>query len=207
MIGSIEGRLMALDGGHASVRCGPFTVDVLVPAADQGSLALRVGEDVRFHTICYLEAQGQGTSMTPRLIGFASVEDRAFFELFTTVKGFGNRKALRALAFPIGNVARAIADRDLDFLRSLPEVGKRTAETIVAELGGKVDGFIEAKPDGTGGVTPERAIAREAVAVMAQLGESRMDAVRLVERAMAADPEIETTEALLEAAFKLKELA
>ncbi len=49
-------------------------------------------------TFQYLESQGQGSSVIPRLVGFQSTAEREFFELFTTVKGIGNRRALRAMA-------------------------------------------------------------------------------------------------------------
>jgi Holliday junction DNA helicase RuvA len=144
----------------------------------------------------------------PRLIGFATPEDRAFFELFTTVKGIGNRKALRALQLPFGTIAAAIAQRDLDLLKSLPEIGKRTAETIVAELHGKVDQFVELKPMPADGVADsgKSALVRDAVAVLTQLGEPKLIARQLVDRALAADPTLESAEVIVAAAFRLKEL-
>ena len=39
-------------------------------------------------------------------------------------------------------VAEAIAARDHGMLQTLPEIGKRTAETICVELKGKVDPFV-----------------------------------------------------------------
>ena len=211
MISRIEGRLVAVVGGRAHVQCGPFTYEVLVPAADQQRLAAAIDETVSFHTLHYLEGQGQGTSYVPRLIGFDSEADRAFFELFTTVKGMGNRKALRALALPFGAIAEAIAGHDVDVLKSLPEVGKRTAQTIVTELHDKVDRFIEFKPAaGAVASTSEEAarlgLIHDAVAVLSQLGEGQLQARQLAERALAADPEIETPEDLVAAAYRLKEL-
>lgn len=142
MICRIQGQLVAVRDGTAEVRVGDLTYEVLVPAADSMLLATRVGEDVEFHTLHYLEGQGQGSSFWPRLIGFRSPVDRDFFELFTTVKGIGNRRALRALQLPFGRVAEAIAMRDHGTLQSLPEIGRRTAEAICVELKGKVDRFV-----------------------------------------------------------------
>jgi Holliday junction DNA helicase RuvA len=207
MISRIEGELVAAGEGAVEVQHGGLTYDVLVPAADAPTLATLVGRPVRFFTRHLLESQGQGSSYVPRLIGFQTPEDREFFELFTTVKGVGARKALRALRLPFGAVARAIADRDLDVLVTLPEIGRRTAQTIVAELHGKVDRFVELKPDaGAAADAGEPAVRRDAVAVLVQLGEPRAQAVQLVERAAAADPEIETADALVAAAFRLKAL-
>jgi Holliday junction DNA helicase RuvA len=148
MISRIEGELLAMTDGRAMIACGQIAYEILVPGFDQQRLAARVGQAMSFHTLHYLESQGPNGPFIPRLIGFASADDRAFFELFTTVKGMGNRKALRALQLPCGAVAGAIADKDVDLLKSLPEIGKRTAETIVAELSGKVDRFVEVKLTG-----------------------------------------------------------
>lgn len=211
MISGIEGELVAVVEGRASVRCGHLTYDLHVPAADQQRLATLTGRSVCFHTLHLLEGQGQGSSFVPRLIGFASESDRAFFELFTTVKGVGSRKALRALTLPFGVIAEAIARRDAPLLTSLPEIGKRTAETIVAALHGKVDRFIELKPAATDDATaPESAsragLIRDALAMLTQLGQPPQQARHLVERALTADPTIDTPDTLVAAAFRLQEL-
>lgn len=211
MISSIEGELVSVtDGGCALLRCDHITYELFIPGADQQRLGAMIGQPVLFHTLYYLESQGQGASYVPRLIGFSSAEDRAFFELFTTVKGIGARKALRALQLPFGAIASAIAERDLDLLVSLPEIGKRTAETIVAELHGKVDRFVEMKPMGAAGVAavegPRAALIRDAVSVLAQLGEPKVYARQLIDRALAADPTLDSAEVLVAAAFRLKQL-
>lgn len=214
MISRIEGELVEYIDGRAMLACGAITYELLVPGYDQQRLAGRVGESVVFHTLHYLESQGPTGPFIPRLIGFSNPDDRAFFELFTTVKGMGNRKALRALQLPSGAVAGAIAEKDLDLLKSLPEIGKRTAETIVAELNGKVDRFVELKPSGAkrqigdGGIDDTRAeLIRDAVAVLVQLGEQKLIARQLVDRALAADKTLSTPDQLMAAALRLKQLA
>jgi holliday junction DNA helicase RuvA len=214
MISRLEGILRTLtDDGRAMLCCEHITYEVFIPGADQQRLATMIDQCVAFHTLYYLENRDQGATYLPRLIGFASPEDRAFFELFTTVKGIGNRKALRALQLPFGTIAVAIAEKDIDLLKSLPEIGKRTAETIVAELHGKVNRFMELKPiDLAAGGNPREiggrsSLINDAVAVLAQLGEQKLTARQLVDRALAADPTLQTPEELVAAAFRLKELA
>lgn len=209
VISRIEGQLISVAGDRAQIQCGPLTYAVFVAAADQQRLATMTNESVALFTLHYLEGQGQGSSFTPRLVGFTSETDRAFFELFTTVKGMGNRKALRALALPFQSIAEAIAARDVDLLKSLPEIGKRTAETIVAELHGKVDRFVELKPDRRETMSPEAAarstLVHDAVAMLTQLGEPGLRARDLVDRVLRADPTLATPEALVAAAYTLKE--
>lgn len=216
MITELSGILSAISNGAAHVQCGHLTYEVLVPAADSMSLAAKIGETVRFHTLHYLEGQGQGSSFWPRLIGFQKPSDRDFFELFTTVKGIGNRKALRALQLPFAQVAEAIAARDHGLLQSLPEIGKRTAETICVELKGKIDPFVRdlaslkatgATSSRRGPVTAEGKLmgaARDAVEVLALLGHSKPAARDMIERVLSRTdlPEHPTPDALVELALR-----
>jgi Holliday junction DNA helicase RuvA len=164
-------------------------------------LGSRVGKDVVLFTIHYMEGDPSHGSVTPRLVGFLSEMDRRFFRVFTTVKGIGNRKALRALARPIAEIAAAIQAKDARFLVDLPEIGKRTAEQIIAELNGKVDEF--AGPAAVA-AEPLSEAADEAVAVLVQLGERRADALALVDRVLAVAPELTSAEAIIQQAYKLK---
>ena len=81
-------------------------------------------------------------------IGFLRAEDKRFFQLFITVKGIGPKQALRALVQPAGQIAEAIESKNTKFLIGLPEIGKHTAEQIVAELAGKMHGFALDHADG-----------------------------------------------------------
>jgi Holliday junction DNA helicase RuvA len=209
MISRIEGELVSVGEGRVEVQSGAITYEILVPAADLQRLGASIGQPVTFCTLHFMENHGQGAAYMPRLVGFRSLEDREFFELFTTVKGIGARKALRALQMPFGTIAEAIAARDLGVLQTLPEIGKRTAETIVAELHGKVDRFVELKPwgiaAGQAADDGEPAIVRDAVSVLVQLGEPRLAARKLVDRAIRSDSSISTADALVAAAYRLME--
>ncbi len=176
--------------------------EVMIPACDVRRLEQRVGQDVVLHTIHHLEGDPSRGMQAPRLIGFLAEIDRQFFRLFTTVKGIGIRKALRALARPIPEIAAAIQAKDPRYLVTLPEIGKRTAEQIVAELHGKVDQFAG---KATLPETPElSAPAAEAIAVLIQLGERRPDAMALVERVLAVAPELDSPQTIIQQAYRLK---
>ena len=49
----------------------------------------------------------------------------------------------RGLALPFGTIAEAIAARDVDVLKSLPEIGKTTATRLVTELQGRLAGVVD----------------------------------------------------------------
>ncbi len=210
MIGRITGSLVSVEDGIAELAVGSFIYEVSVPGYDIPSLSMQIGSDVGFFTIHYLESQGQGSSFTPKLIGFQTKSDRAFFEVFTTVKGIGNRKALRALQTTPSRIAEAIVNQDPKFLSSLPEIGKRTAESIVVELKGKVDDFLSSTRTGssssssTNPLPPLHAFAEDAMLVLLQLGENRLTARGLVERVLAVEPEIASAQALVTKALRLR---
>ncbi|MAD20043.1 MAG: hypothetical protein CMJ52_07510 [Planctomycetaceae bacterium] len=210
MISSLHGELREVNEQTATIQVGPIAYDVMIPAGDVGRLRLGIGDPVDLTVLHYLESQSNGAVFRPRLIGFANETERSFFELFTSVKGIGYRKALRALAMPMSTVARAIAERDADTLRALPEIGKRTAETIVLDLAERVgDDFAglcggdgaDAEIEGT--AVPDG--ARDAITVLVQLGEARTIAVELVDRVRRADPAITDADAIVAAALRLKD--
>ncbi|MEY5061946.1 MAG: putative Holliday junction ATP-dependent helicase RuvA [Planctomycetota bacterium] len=197
MISRIEGVLEDVVDGVAEVRVGDGVIyELLVPACDAGELTMRHGTRVSFFTLHYLEGQGQGSHFVPRLIGFSSREQRAFFELLTTVKGIGNRKALRAMQVSHARMAEAIASGDAKFLSTLPEIGKRTAESTIVELKGKLDPFLKdpsatrralagSMPAVTVEIAPLSGPAADAEEMMVQLGVQRAQARTAIERVLA----------------------
>ena len=184
MIASLHGELQSVADGRAVVASGPMTLEVLVPAADEPALSTALGEVRTFHTMLYLEGDATGGNLTPRLLGFISAADRAFFQTFITVKGIGPKKALRAMTLSAGEIAAAIEDKDTKALTKLPAVGKRLAETIVAELAGKVQQHVSFDPDrpATPTASTRTALEEDAIGTLMALGERRAEAEKLLDR-------------------------
>ena len=208
MIASLSGTLTHVDDDRIHLQVGPILYELLVPAADLNLLQAGVGEEMTFHTLLYLQGDANGGNLEPRLIGFLRREDKKFFEKFITVKGIGPKKALKALALPVGEIAHAIESKDARFLVELPEIGKRTAETIIAELSGKVKEFASAIPAtsaatslGGGRRTP---VEEDAIQALIALGERRIDAEHLLERAKQLAPNARTTNDLLREMLRMR---
>ena len=206
MISALTGELRRVDEDRVHVQVGPLLYELLVPAADVNMLRSGVGQEMTFHTIFYLEGDAGGGNIEPRLFGFLRPEDRSFFQLFITVKGIGPRKALRVLILPVGQIAQAIESKDTRLLCELPQIGKRMAELVVAELAGKVQHF--ATPHETarpGAAVAKRSdIEEDAIAVLVSLGERRSDAEHLLDRAKHADPTVKTTNELVSAMLRMR---
>lgn len=207
MITALTGTLQRLESERAHLAVGPIVVEILIAAADLPLLEQRTGDEITFYTSFYIEGDQSGGSLQPRLIGFLSARDRGFFQQFITVKGIGPRKALKALALPAPQVAHAIETRDTRVLVKLPQIGKRAAEQIIAELAGKVGRFMESGIE----VTPVAAthgprsdIEKDALAALVALGERSADADRLLDRVKAEAEPPATTDGLIRAMLRLR---
>lgn len=189
-----------------------IAIEVLVPTYLAQTLESQIDTPITLHTKVYLEAHGQGTSFVPRVIGFGSPAERSFFEVFTSVKGVGSKKALRALVEPPSTIAAHIVSKDVKALTKLPEIGKRTAETIIAELTGKIEKFAgDAIMQAT---NPRRQPpasqiehsdmprpAQEAIAALMALGEQRAAAEQKVQIALTKAPEGADVDVLVQTVF------
>lgn len=212
MIAKVEGILDHVEPDRALVRLGVgVTLEVLVPAYTASRLGGSLDQTVTLHTLAFFEAESQGATMVPRLAGFATVEDRQFYALFTTCKGIGRRRALRAMTLATHQIAAAIEDRDLALLQTLPEIGKRTAETVVATLRGKAGAFVDprvaAASGGGAAGGPEAGpggLSREALNVLVQLGERRQDAAAWIDRVLSSDDAPGDVQGVIAEVYRIK---
>lgn len=209
MISALTGTLKQVAEDRVQLKVGPIQYELLVPAADVTELLASVGEELTFHTIFNLAGDPARGGLEPTLIGFLRADDKKFFDKFTTVKGIGAKTALKALTVPVGQIAEAIESRDARFLVQLDGIGKRTAELIIAELAGKVGQFAlpmtaKIRPAGSVRRTPEE---EDAISALMQLGERKIDAEHLVDRAKQSAPNLKTTDALLREALRIRTAA
>jgi Holliday junction DNA helicase RuvA len=206
MISALTGELRRVDEDRVHVQVGPMLCEMLVPAADLQILQPGIGEEMTFHTVFYLEGDASGGNLEPRLIGFLRKEDKAFFQLFITVKGIGPKKALKALVMPTGEIAQAIESKDSRFLVQLPQIGKRMAEQIVAELAGKAAKFATPYEPGKPSIGGARRSDAEedAISTLMALGERRSDAEMLLDRARQSTPTMKTTDAFVREMLRMR---
>jgi len=204
MIASVTGDLRRVDEHRVHLQIGPILCELLVPASDIGELEASLGEQVTLHTVFYIQGDAGGGSLEPRLIGFLRREDKRFFEIFITVKGIGPKTALRALTVPVGEIAQAIEQKDVRALSNLKGIGKRTAELMVAELSGKVSGFMGIAAPRT--ALPARTDEDEAaisILTSPQMGLRRAEAEALLSRVKQANPRAQKADDLVPEMLKL----
>ncbi len=123
---------------------GAFESELLVPEAVRRVIQLRTGTEMTFHVTEYLEGNSGGNRFVPRRLGFLTEAEVDFFDLFCTVEKIGAKKALKAMARPVREIADAIARQDVRWLSTLPGIGATTAEQIVTTLKRKVAKYAAA---------------------------------------------------------------
>ena len=209
MISRVKGNLTAVDDESAFVETGGLVYEVLVPANLVATLSKMLNggnsrPEVDFHTVHYIEGGFNTGHMVPRLVGFLNAEDREFFRIFTRVKGIGVRKALRAFCIPTAQMVRAIQTANRAVLMQLPEIGARTADRVIAELKGKLDGFAlehpaapELKPE----PEYEELVEQARQILMLQLRYTQAEADAMISKVMAANRNIRTMQQLLGEVF------
>ena len=205
MISHLRGRLARKNELTSSVEIDVSGVwyKVELPAFVWRALEERdIDDEVELETFYFLTQNAP----IPRLIGFLREVERAFFEKLVTVPNVGPTTATKALVFSVSTIARWIEAGDTAQLGKLPSIGKRSAETIVAQLRGKVteealladEGFD--KPESKREAAPSD-VSRDAADALVSLGYNRSEAERLVAQAE-EDSAPETVEDTIRAVFR-----
>jgi len=177
MISVVAGRLLtrAIDrvdvmteGGVAYELAIPVQVFETLPAP---------GERVTLYT--HLVVKDDGWS----LYGFASSADRSVFRALLGATGVGPALALAVVsALSPERLVRAIRERDVATLQTVPRVGRKKAEQMILDLADKLDSLVEAT------VAPARhgTAGDDAARGLVSLGYPRADADRAVRAALDA---------------------
>ncbi len=205
MIATIEGRLVKLDADSALVQVGAVGYEVMLPGYCVDMLSGKVGSEISLCTMEYYEGSALGGNMIPRMVGFLSAGERDFFRKYTSVKGIGIKKGLRSLSIPIATIAAAIEDGDNKVLMSLPSVGKRMAQQIIAELKGKLEAFAIGAEAAGAMEAKFKPFQAEALEILIAWGEKRLEAMELIELASERHPDADSAEALVPLVYRLKQ--
>lgn len=204
MICRLTGKLVAVAAQHVEVQDGGLCYQVLVPVSALPELHRLIGQEITLHTLQYLDGNPAIGNLVPRIIGFPSEPEREFFNAFVKVKNIGMRKALRAMSVPAPELAAAIQRGDERFLASLPEIGKKTAAQIIAELAGRLERFLVSAPRSMP-LAELTAAQQVALDILVQWGDRRADAQRWVSAAVDEDPALVEPEAIVRAAYRIKQ--
>ena len=132
MIAQLTGVVAQVGPTSAVVEVGGFGVQAVCSPNTVASL--RLGERATLATSLVVRED----SLT--LYGFASADEREFFELLLTATGVGPKLAQAALAvLSPDELRKAIATENLVQLCKVPGIGRKGAQRIVIELKDKIN--------------------------------------------------------------------
>ena len=200
MIGYLEGRLLKKEEDRILLLANQVGYEILVPIVVMKTFATKeVGDEVSLY-IYYYQTERQPK---PVLIGFNLEAEKEFFQMFITVEAIGPLKAVKAMTLPVREIARAIEGSDVKRLSKLKGIGNRTAQKIVATLGGKMGKFALIRKDDIVDPMPTSDFEGQVRDVLVdQLGHKLQDAKKMIKAAMERNPNISTPEALFDEVYR-----
>ena len=179
MISQLAGKLVSKDIDAIEVMTsGGIGYELTIPLGVYETLP-RAGDNVSLHTSLVVKEDSW------QLFGFVSVFEKRLFEKLLTANGVGPSLAIGLLsALSATRLIRAIREKDIPTLQSVPRVGRKKAERLILDLGDKLDGL----GDGSGapGASPGSAAADDALRALVSLGYSSVEADRGVRSALDA---------------------
>jgi holliday junction DNA helicase RuvA len=143
--------------------------------------------------LLYVSAQAGRDQPWPVLFGFLTPQQKAFWQLLTSVPRVGGRGAARAMVAPVESIAEAIQQGNRAYLDGLPGITLEGADKIIASLRKKVGPFVQpaarlAVPRARRSEADE--MRDDAVAVLMQMGLKRPEAQRGVDQLLASRDDI-----------------
>jgi Holliday junction DNA helicase RuvA len=203
----VAGILNRVLDDEIRLQVGPIEYQVLVPECVRRQLQTQIGQEIALHTTEYLEGNQMANRWVPRLIGFVVEAELEFFELLCTVEKVGVRKALKAMARPVKEIAEAIHRQDPKWLTTLPGVGAAIADQMVTSLKKKVVRFAMAPAVVAANGQPSAPIAggevwADAYLAMLSVGMPPLEARTRLDQVQATAPACTTVQEILNLAFK-----
>ncbi len=191
MIALLRGRLVEKGIDHVLVDVGGVGYRAAVSLNTLAALP-SVGQTAELHT--HLIVREDSLS----LVGFATTDERAAFDLVTSVQGIGPKLAMSILStLDPAELGAAVRAGDHARLTRIPGIGKKTAERMVLELRDKFAGG--ATPAAT---APKIAGSQAVTSALVNLGYKPAEAERAASDAAKAQPGGSVAE-LVKAALRL----
>ena len=200
MIGYLEGKLLKKGDDRILVLANQVGYEVLLPAFVMNTFrAKSVGDPVAL----YIYHQQTERQPKPVLIGFNLEVEKEFFQYFISVEAIGALKAVKALDFPVRDIARAIESKDVHKLKQLKGIGDRTARKIIATLEGKMDKFALIRKSQKEEIPIVEDFSQQVLSVLVdQLGYKIKEAKQMITDAMKRNSNISTPEELFEEVYR-----
>ncbi len=200
MIARLKGTIEEVRANNILLDINNITYEILIPTSILETFSAK--EEVVLEILQLF--QMEKNKMFPLLIGFRNEIERDFFEQLMTVSGIGAKGAIKALKYPVNQVAIAIDRGDEKFLSTLPGIGKQKARLIIAKLQGKVGKYALIQGGERKTIISRPGINEEALEILLQLQYKKKDALDMINKVLVKFPDIDNVEDLLNLMYKVK---
>jgi Holliday junction DNA helicase RuvA len=191
MIGRLVGKIVEKGSDGALVDVHGIGYQIELPLSTLAGMP-PVGESVTLSIHTHVREDDI------RLFGFNGTPDRTAFRTMLRVSGVGPKLALAVLGGLSGNqLAEVIQNTDVKRLCAIPGIGKKTAERMILELGGKL------KIEKDGKVNPAEGVFDELASALRNLGFKSTRVEQVLSDIRSDDAEEQPFEALLRQALVL----
>ena len=196
LISRLKGTLVSRELNHIEVEtAGGVVYEIQIPLSILERLPRPPAPDFEIRTLQVVRED----SVT--LYGFMEPFERELFSRLLGASGVGPKVALAMLStYSARRLVQALAEKDVNALKQVSGVGKKTAERIVLELADRVEDLALGAPGPAGAEPGDGSGAQEAVAALVALGYSFVDADAAVRGAL-TQGEPESTDELVRRAL------
>lgn len=193
MIDRLTGRMVEKNAAQCVIDCGGVGYEVNISLQTYERLPQEEAVKLFTHLIVREDAQ--------ILFGFATREERSLFRLLISVSGIGPNTARMILSSMTADELQVtIATGNVAALKRVKGIGAKSAERVIIDLKDKV-GKIEGEPEFlASGYNTTRDEALKALEV---LGYNRQKASKIIDQALASDPQAKVEELIKTALKKL----
>lgn len=179
MINRLRGEVVQIEAGCLTVMVGGLGLGVHVPAGFEYKLGC--GQQVDLLTVLITREDALD------LYGFAEARQREIFKLLLSVSGVGPKTAMNIVSsIEPGMFLDQVVNENVNYLCTLPGIGKKSAQRIVLELKEKIKRDFDHPGAGAASCT---SASEDAVAALVTLGYSEKQAREAVAAVEAPDVE------------------
>ncbi len=181
MIGRLQGVLVHKQPPHLIIDVQGVGYEIEAPMSTFYALP-PTGSTVTLHTHLAVREDAH------QLFGFATLDERQLFRDLIKVSGVGGKLALTILSgISVKDFVATIQLGDIDKLKQLPGIGKKTAERLVIETRDRLGKSFGSLPDIQAMPQGDRDATTEAYSALLALGYKDGEASRLLNRVKRPD--------------------